>query len=224
MAVKLFVLGLPGSGKSSVARYISMYAKDWRSSTMHVNDYDILYQMFQEDTQGQFRPAAYDGFDVLDLSVFDAALRQLEQKVKAYISGQKQDEIVLIEFSRNDYENAFKQFSREFLQDAYFLYLSVSIENCKSRIRERITHPTTLDDHFVSDYIFEAYYHEDDGLYLSHILEKYYWIDKQQVLVIDNDCSLEITSERIDFFIDSIIGSSWVLKSIADTPGMLVSV
>lgn len=51
----------------------------------------------------QFRPATYGGFDVLDLDVFDIALRKLEQKVKTHISTAQVEEIVLIEFSRNDY-------------------------------------------------------------------------------------------------------------------------
>src|SRR5437762_11241884 len=108
MAVKLFILGLPGSGKSTVARYIAEYARDRQWSTTHINDYAILYEMFQKDTQGQFKPAAYGGFDVHDLIVFDTALRKLEQKVKTHISTAQLEEITLIEFSRNNYEKAFQ--------------------------------------------------------------------------------------------------------------------
>src|SRR5712692_11922266 len=98
MAVKIFVLGLPGSGKSSVARYISTHARDRRRSITHITDYDILYQMFQEDTQGQFEPADFGGFDIIDLSAFDVALKSLEQQVNEYISTAKSTEIILIEF------------------------------------------------------------------------------------------------------------------------------
>ena len=119
MLVKLFILGLPGSGKSAVARYVSMYARDrqWLSTT-HVNDYAILYEMFQEDSKGQFKPTDFGGFDVLDLTAFDIALKSLEQRVDEYISSAKSDEIILIEFSRNDYQKAFHQFRDEFLQNA----------------------------------------------------------------------------------------------------------
>jgi thymidylate kinase len=111
----------------------------------------------------------------------------------------------LIEFSRNDYQRAFQQFSEAFFQNAYFLYLNVELETCKRRIRERITHPTTPDDHFVSEYIFKAYYNRDNGQYLPSILEREYKLDKERVLVIDNDCSLEEASNRIKPFIDAII-------------------
>jgi adenylate kinase family enzyme len=204
MAVKLFILGLPGSGKSTVARHISKYSRGRQWSTTHINDFAILYRMFQEDTLGQFKPAAYGGFDAHDLTVFDAALGKLEQKVNAYISAAKLEEIILIEFSRNDYEKAFHQFSKEFLQNAYFLYLSVNLDICKERIRARIVQPTTVDDHFVSEYIFEAYYSGDDGQNIPHILERNYAIDEQRVRVINNDSSLEDSSGAIYQFVDAV--------------------
>src|SRR2546425_5508209 len=108
MAVKLFVLGLPGSGKSTVARYITVYARDQHWLTAHFTDYIILQEMFREDTEGkQFKPADYGGFDVLNLSVFDIALKSLEQQVNEHISAAKSEELLLIEFARNDYHKAF---------------------------------------------------------------------------------------------------------------------
>ena len=205
MAVKLFIMGLPGSGKSTISRHISSYARRRQRPTIHIYDYDILYEMFKEDTQGQFRPVAYDGFDVLDLLVLDIALRKLEQKVKTHLLRVTQEEIVLIEFSRNDYENAFQQFSREFLQNAYFLYLNVDLEICKNRIRERITHPATLDNHFVSEYIFDAYYNGDNGKDLPQILEQNCGINKLRIQVINNSSSKEDISTLINQFVDTII-------------------
>jgi adenylate kinase family enzyme len=207
MAVKLFILGLPGSGKSTIARHIAKYARDRQCSTTHINDFAILYKMFQEDTQRKFKPAdaKYGGFDVLDLAVFDTALRKLEQKVKAHISMAHLEEIILIEFSRNDYEKAFQQFSQEFLQDAYFLYLNVDLEICKRRIRERITHPATSDDHIVSEYIFDAYYSEDNGQSIPQILKGKYQIDEYRVKIIDNGGFREETSALFNQFVDIVI-------------------
>jgi adenylate kinase family enzyme len=204
MAVKLFVLGLPGSGKSTVARYISMRAKDRQWSTTHINDFAILYKMFEEDTEGQFKPASYGGFDVLDFAVFDTALRKLEQKVNGYIFPANSERLLLIEFSRNDYEKAFKQFSQEFLQDAYFLYLSVDLETCRRRIHERIAHPLTPDDHFVSEYIFDAYYSKENGHFIPHSLERDFGIDMQKVKLVNNTCSLEEASPILVSFFDHI--------------------
>ncbi len=207
MTVKFFILGLPGSGKSTVARYISMCAGERQRSTTHISDYDILYEMFREDIKGQFKPADFGGFDVLDLTVFDTALKKLEQEVNRLISSAKSDEVVLIEFARNDYYRAFHQFSDQFLQDAYFLYLDAQIDACKRRIRERVANPSTQDDFFVSDYIFTAYYNEDNGQYIPQILERDYKIDRQRVAVIDNNCLLQVTTAQINQFVDIICGS-----------------
>jgi adenylate kinase family enzyme len=204
--IKLFVLGLPGSGKSSVAHYISMHARDRWWSTTHINDYDILYQMFREDTQGQFKSADFGGFDVLDLSTFDTALKKLERQVNRYFSA-KSDEIILIEFSRNDYTKALHQFSNEFLHDAYFLYLDAEIDTCKRRILHRVANPTNNDDHYVSDYIFETYYNNDNGQYIPYILERDFGIDQQRSMMIDNNYTLQEASSIISSFIDSMLAS-----------------
>jgi adenylate kinase family enzyme len=204
MAVKLFILGLPGSGKSTVARYIMMYTRDKGWEPIHFNDYGILQDMFLADSEHkQFKSADHGGFDIIDLNAFDIALKSLKQQVDEHISSAKSEEIILIEFSRNDYQRAFHQFSDEFLQDAYFLYLDAELDTCKPRIRDRVTKPTYNDDHYVSDYIFDAYYQGDNGRCLSNILKKDYKINQQRVLVIDNNCSLEGVSKEIDSFIDS---------------------
>ena len=208
MAVKLFVLGLPGSGKSGVARYIQTYArdKDWKAA--HFNDYAILKKMFHDDTEGkQFKPAPHGGFDVIDFTVIDTALQRLEQEVNQHLSSAKPKEIILIEFARNDYQKAFQQFNQDFLQDAYFLYLDAEIETCKQRIRDRVNNPAFEDDYNVSDYIFETYYHEDDGKALPDFLEREHRIGKQRVSIIDNNCLLEEASKKIDQFIDTVIDS-----------------
>jgi adenylate kinase family enzyme len=202
MAVKLFILGLPGSGKSTISRYILSYAGDRLWSTAHINDFAILYEMFKEDTQGQFKSTAYGGFDILDFTVLDTALGELEQKVRAHITSAKLEEIVLIEFSRNDYEKALQQFSQEFLQDAYFLYLSVDLEICKRRIRERVAKPNTVDDFFVSEYIFDAYYNGDNGKDLPQILKRNYGIDRLKTRVINNSGSQEDFSTLINEFVE----------------------
>lgn len=212
MAVKLFVLGLPGSGKSTIARYIRSYARDKGWETNRFNDYAILQDMFLADNEcKQFKPADLGGFDILDLTAFDTALKVLEQEVNQYFISAKSDEIILIEFARNDYEKAFYLFSQLSLEDAYFLYLDAKIDICRQRILNRIANPSCGDDYYVSEYIFDAYYHGDNGQCLSYILERDYKINKQCVLVINNNCSLEATSKSINSFIDFIIDSPHLL-------------
>jgi thymidylate kinase len=210
MAVKMFILGLPGSGKSTVSRYISDYikkqGKDW--PTRRINDYDVLYKMFKADTEGKFAPTSHEGFDVFDLSVFDTALREMEKEAQHLISTMKSTALIIMEFARNDYLQSFKQFKRDFLQDAYFLFLNADINICKKRIVERVANPKTEDDHFVSGYIFEAYYDKtdkDDGLRLSTNLQTEYGINDQRIKIIENNGAYEDILEKINQFIDFIL-------------------
>ncbi len=207
MAVKIFVLGLPGSGKSTVCRHIKEYITVYPGwSAIRINDYHILYKMSEEDTEGKYFRSIpeYNGFDVLNPIALSIALQKLEQEVNKHIWNAKSDEIVLIEFARNDYEEAFRQFSQEFLRDAYFLYLSVDLEICKIRIHQRVSNPISEDDFFVSEYIFSAYYNKDNGQYLPQILERDYVVDKQKVKIIDNNCSLQDSTAWIHQFVNTI--------------------
>jgi adenylate kinase family enzyme len=209
MAVKLFVLGLPGTGKSTMAREIKEYIGKLGLGISRINDYVFLKQMFYDDAKReQFRPAKHGGFDIIDLTVFDTALQRLEKVTKQYILPTIPEGIILIEFARNDYLRAFQQFNQDFLQDAYFLYLDAEIETCKQRIRNRVNNPICEDDYNVSEYIFETYYQKVDDRDLSDILNKDYKIDNRRVKIINNNCSLKEASETIKPFIDTIIGSA----------------
>jgi shikimate kinase len=220
MEVKLFVLGLPGSGKSSIARFISTYMRDYQWLVYRFNDYTFLEDMYRQDTaRKRFKDAELGGFDVLDLKVFDEALQTLEPEVREHIDALEPDikELVLIEFSRNNYELAFCQFNKSFLKDAYVLYLGAEIEVCKHRIRHRIDNPQFEEDDFnVSNYIFEEYYREDDGARIADVLENY-GVDRQHVWAIDNSCSYETACMKVEPFIQQIL-KAISQKEEADNP------
>jgi len=207
MTIKLFILGLPGSGKSAVARFLCAKIAGWHWTAARFNDYKILDGMFHQDTAGRFKPAESRGFDVLDLKVFDEALQALEQEANIYVDSLKPEEknLVFIEFSRNDYEHAFQQFNKSFLKDAYFLYLDTELARCKERIRHRVADPQFEEDHPVSEYIFKAYYYVDDGLSIVDIWAKEYGVDNWRVLTIDNNRSLDLVIKSIEPFIYSIL-------------------
>ena len=209
MPVKLFILGLPGSGKSAIARYISskIYAEGQHWTATRFNDYKILDNMFHQDTGGRFKPAESGGFDVLDLKVFDEALQTLEQEVNRYIDTLKPEgkKLVLIEFSRNNYHHAFQLLNRSFLTHAYFLHFHAEVEVCKKRIQQRVADPRfEEDDHPVSDYIFENYYYRDDGEHLAEILASDYKVDGQRVLIVNNNGSLQEVLGGINAFMDTM--------------------
>jgi len=214
MSAKLFILGLPGSGKSTIARHVIDYIGRQQSdcSTERINDYDILYGMYEADEERKFRPAGRDGFDILDLSIFDTALKKAElgaskaeQAVNNHVQATLKPMLILIEFARDDYSQALRLFSPHFLQDAYFLFLDASIEVCKSRVRERVAHPQTLDDHEVSDYIFDSYYDKESAHVLSANVIADHGIEQQHVKVLENNGPFDAIRGEVESFVDAIV-------------------
>lgn len=172
MVVKLFILGLPGSGKSGAALHISDFMRDHKWIVAYFRDYDILYEMYKEDDEGKrfssTKASGYDGFDVLDFSAPDEALEKLERKVswrQKPAVGEK--DLIIIEFSRVDYCKALNFFASHLTSDAYILFIDAEIPVCKRRIKNRVEYPKTLDDHYVSEYIFTAYYEQDHRDYAN---------------------------------------------------------
>ena len=204
MALKWFVIGRPGSGKTTSARYIIQLAKNKGLSAIHMNDYEILKQMFRDDIeQKKFRPTEHEGFDVLDFSVMQTALQELERSVESYISSM---DLITIEFARDDYDAALKQFHPDFLRkDACFLYLDADIEICLQRIHERITCCSSVDDHpSLSDNSFRSHYQKDNRSYITSNLKNDYAIDEQRIMVIDNIGSYVELINKLNQFVETI--------------------
>src|SRR5258708_34560078 len=206
ISVKLFVLGLPGSGKSTISRYIVSYVKDKHNdrSIQRFNDYDILLEMFRADIDHKhFKPKQYNGFKVKDLLVYDKALEKIEQDASTIIKANNTD-LVLIEFARDDYTYAFDLFDFDFLRDAFILFLDAHNDICKQRVHDRVLNPKTPDDHFVPKHIFKAYNNKaNKHLFLSS-LNSDYNIDNKRIKVIKNNGKEQDIREELNQFIDSI--------------------
>jgi hypothetical protein len=217
LAVKLFVLGRPGSGKSAAYRQILKYLeqchRDW--SAQHFSDYEILQQMFRFERlflsnakPRKFQPTEHGGFDVLDFSVLDKALVELEKKVRFGCS-QEKDELMIIEFARDDYGRALELFRRSFLKDAYFLFINSDINSCIQRVYDRVANPTTVDDHFVSEDIIRSYYKRQR---IPFKLERFdasnapkFQVITSRMHLINNKGSQQDFAKKINRLISSII-------------------
>lgn len=210
MSQKLFILGLPGSGKSTIARDIVDFFQrnhnDW--SAIRLSDYDILYSMFLEDhAQKHFYPTEHEGFYVKSPFIYDKALQQLETEVKYLIDSD--NTLIVIEFARSNYVQGFSNFSKDFLQDAYVLFLDVDIETGMKRVRDRVKRPRSRDDHFVSKYTFEFYRQRDTNKYLSgiaqHLTQKY-GISSQRIKIMNNSKGLrKVFWDELHEFVDNIM-------------------
>ena len=185
MVVKLFVFGRSGCGKSKTSKHISTIVEPHGWTTKRFLDYGILEQMFQnEKVKMRFTPASGGGFDIHDVQVFDDALKKLERDVLAYchhIDNHQShgNELLIIEFARENYDDTFKMLSQDILQDAYFLLIDAKFDTCRDRIKERTQivslDPDNHDNHNVSDYAMNTYFNEQylpQNLVIFSLLKK----------------------------------------------------
>jgi hypothetical protein len=218
MAVKLFVLGRPGSGKSEAYRQIDKYIQQSHQywSVVHFTDYEILQEMFQFEKYFQlneklrkFRPREHGGFDVRDFSVLDDVLKELEKKIRFRYSDVRNEQLIVIEFARDDYGKALKLFSPGFLKDAYFLFINSDINTCIQRVHYRVAHSSSIDDHFVSDDIICSYYKRQRIPFKLERVDSPN-LTKVQVItsrmhIINNKGSQQDFAKKINRLINSII-------------------
>lgn len=207
MPITLYILGPPGSGKSTAFRYIHTYVaqqyKGWQA--FRINDYEILQELKKEDVEHKrFQSTEHEGFNVTNYKAFDEALLRVKERLQEHaISGG--DELVVVEFARNDYHASLQHFD-ELLQDAYFLFLEADKELCYERLQARVTDPPTMDNHFVSDYILDEYYYGVGKKYAPLEVKRAHSIENHRFLVIENNSTLEEFLERVKQFVDAIMG------------------
>jgi hypothetical protein len=203
MSVKVFVLGRPGSGKSTAARHMIELANRRNYSSLFVQDYDILHKMFLNDSKHeQFRPTDCGGFDVIDFSVLDSALQQMEEEVE-YSLAHTGIDMVCIEFARNDYRAALNIFSPLFLRDAYIFFIDSDLEYCIRRVQERVTDPPLPDHHFVSEYVMRTYYSNHNWEYVVSQGGQEHKLCKE-IITVHNDGPLAVLLEDVSIFAERI--------------------
>ena len=207
LIVKLFVLGAPGSGKSTACRTIHTYiSQSGRIKySARLNDYDILREMFlaERGITGRFQATERGGFIWVDLAVCDEALRVANAKMNVWLANEL-EQWIMIEFSRDDYSHALQQFDLSLVQDAYFLFIEAQEDLCRERLRERVKHPKSRDDHFVSDDILDTYYKPAFKLNILDISDQH-GIEAQRIRVIANNGSLTDFVREIQRFVDTIL-------------------
>jgi hypothetical protein len=204
MGITLFVFGLPGSGKSAAARHIKSFARQKKFHPRRFRDYTILYKMFRDDQKANnekkrfhsTRALGYDGFDLLDFDVLDEALQKLHHNIQWRKKlADDSSELLIIEFSRDDYCEALSFFTSIRLYDAHFLFIDSDIPTCKARIKVRVDHPQTRDDRYVSDYAFEAYYQRDHRQYITKVapqLKQRFGVSIEHIQVIHNGPEISV--------------------------------
>ncbi len=164
----VFLLGRPGCGKSVVYKIIKEAIEKKGIEAPRVDDFLTLKAILDKDTQFKRHVLKDGGFAVTDFSVVDEALADLDKYVKKEKSDKK---IIFIEFARDNYKHAFKNFTKDLLDDSLILYLYSTFEECYKRNVARFEKAKKdgHDDHIVPLDLMKTYYRTDDyeQLYLK---------------------------------------------------------
>lgn len=169
----IFLLGRPGCGKSAVYNQVIKKLKNEQLAYdfPRVDDFSKLWSKFMEDDKNELegKPRKYSrktedgGYKVINDKTWHELLQEVNTDI---IPMQKKGRVVFVEFSRDNYIDAFKNFSKDILNHALALYINVPFEICWQRNAAR--HEKALkngtDDHLVSKEEMEKTYKIDDGL------------------------------------------------------------
>ncbi len=205
MATTILLLGRPGSGKTTAARHVMKRAQEKDLRVSYIDDYEILQEKFRADSEhARFHPLNQDrectSFDVIDFKVLDEALAEAEARAKAYTETIKNG-LVIVEFARDDYQDAFKLFQPAFLQEAYILFFTIDIETSIQRVQQRYLKTGC---HLVSDHILRDYYKDQELAATIMYLKRTYNLHKP-VEICDNTGSWKNFFRQINRFFDLLI-------------------
>lgn len=207
MTVKLFLLGRPGCGKSRTAKHVEAFIRNngWDWITSNFKDYDILHEMAENDILHEEIYLHEDGtFDVKKASKLDEAIHILESRINEHfpnidIHQSGNNQFIIIELARGNYDDAFTQFLPVFLQNAYFLLIDADFDECKKRIKQRITSsdPDNRDNHDISNFVMETYYRNQYPLTMEHLLPRFQ--------MLNNNGEWEDFTKELEPFIRQIL-------------------
>ena len=184
----IFLLGRPGCGKSIIYNMLGELLRKEKlaSEVMRIDDFPVLKDIVDEDKEFKRHLRKEGGFEVTDLSMLDDVLKRINGQLKKL---EKPGRVIFVEFSRNSYIHAMKNFDRDVLNRSLILYIYAPFDVCLERnVRRFREEPKGLDDHIVPSDMMKKYYRHDDyeELYLKSEAEL-----KQQVpaslVVVRND-------------------------------------
>jgi adenylate kinase family enzyme len=176
----IFLIGRPGCGKSVVFRILEeqLRARGFKGELKRIDDFPLLKHIFDTDVEHErHRPAPGGGLKVTDDTVWDDLAKGLNDQA---LKLQSPDRLLFIEFSRDNYVRAFKNFSPRILKNSLIVYVDAPFDVCWERNARRVREEKGLDAHLVSREEMEKTYARDDHKELpKHV--------SALVLVVKND-------------------------------------
>ncbi|MFC2091295.1 hypothetical protein ACFLTD_00800 [Elusimicrobiota bacterium] len=203
----IFVLGIPGCGKSEFYRRLKKRAKEETlfEEFIKVDDFPKLWSIFMEDEKtGQWKRSrkTYDGgYKVTDQTVWDDILKELNSDLLSLMNSNSKRVLMLVEFSRPNYVHSImNNFSDFIISQSIAVYLDVPFDICWQRNVRRHEKAVSAgtDDHLVSREEMEKTYSADDKDQLDKSLPV-------PVICIKNDTSDENDFKKLDDGIESVV-------------------
>ena len=159
----IFLLGRPGCGKSVIYEMLTERLKRRKVAKefIRIDDFPILKELFDKDVHFKRHRRKAGGFEVTDWSIVDEVLKIVNDRI---IKLEKKNRMIFIEFARNNYLQALKNFTPEVLEKSLILYIFAPYQICYQRNIKRFEERRgeDLDSHIVPPDLMESYYKEDD--------------------------------------------------------------
>ncbi|MGM0442319.1 MAG: hypothetical protein ACQEQC_07860, partial [Elusimicrobiota bacterium] len=111
----IFLLGMPGCGKSEVYRRLTARLENdgLYKSFPRIDDFPKLWKIFKEDEKtGKWersRPTDDGGYKVTDETVWNDILKEVNKDVLKMQESADEDTIIFVEFSRPNYLHSIKE-------------------------------------------------------------------------------------------------------------------
>jgi hypothetical protein len=135
----VFVVGNPGAGKSTFARFMKEALAERQVSVTKCSDYPFLQALFRLDQdrgdKTRFEVDAKSEFTVKDPAVYDEALKLVHDEVIAPARASKP--LTMIEFSRPYYDHAFLFYTLRALVNSAIVHVDTPLAICRARNETR---------------------------------------------------------------------------------------
>jgi adenylate kinase family enzyme len=175
-----FVIGRPGAGKTTFARYLALALHD--QHVLSVNDYDLLLEMAHSLPQDQIRWDKEGHLEVVNRAVFDALFDTLT-KIALANRGKRP---TIVELSRAAYVETLRRSPELQARPPLIIYLNAPLETC---IRRNAGRDPGNAAKIVPEGVIRKYYAEDDIGALAAAFP-------ERVRIVDNAGSSLSTLER----------------------------
>jgi thymidylate kinase len=159
---KVFLLGRPGSGKTTVVQAIQETVKSAGASgtVKWLSDATYLWRVFRASGAGDesVEPTEDGGFFIKDPMLYQKALEDLAKRAKR---AQARVALIILEFSRRNYAAALNVLAQRGVYPDLIVYLDVDLETAIHRNRQRVK-AGRLDRHYVSEREMRTTFGSDD--------------------------------------------------------------